>query len=153
MRNYSQENQLSEQKTFKSSQTSLVWLITIYQFYFWKYKSKQIESKVQCTNPTMTAIRTFKYLDANHLLFISYPVVTIPHKIRWMSTYTTTKIWDIQKPNSCSSRTPMKRRLNMFASTWKTPACNHMQVIRRHHSSPWTTLFTRRAPILSRLHE
>lgn len=57
----------------------------------------------------------------------------------------------IPNPNSCSSRIPINRRLNMLASKWKTPACNHMQVIRRH---PWcllTTLFTSRAPIFSSL--
>lgn len=59
----------------------------------------------------------------------------------------------IPNPNSCSSRIPINRRLNILASIWKTPACNHMHVIRRH---PWcllTTLSTSRAPIFSSLKE
>lgn len=57
----------------------------------------------------------------------------------------------IPNPNSCSSRIPMKTRLNILASIWKTPACNHMQEIRRHAWCLWTTFSTSRAPIFSNL--
>jgi hypothetical protein len=70
------------------------------------------------------------------------------HMIR---TKLTTEVKDIQNPNSCSRRIPMKRRLSMFASKWKTPACNHMQEMRRQLWCLCTTLFTSKAPIFSKL--
>jgi len=59
----------------------------------------------------------------------------------------------IPNPNSCSRRIPIKTRLNMLASTWTTPPCNHIQEKSRQTWCPWITLPTSRAPIFSNLNK